>query len=195
MAPEIVGIRVDGRGPAHHVRTLLTVVANTPRAGAGISVIPQARMDDGLFDVRGYEDMSQVALASHFVAIREDDAEADSRVRSWRGRKLVIRARRPMPVVADTKVVGSTPAHFRILSGALLVIAGRGDGLTRPVAESLIAAVVQDAARPQTALVEVSGSAEPATPIPALPARAPQRNSPSDGLLPRLSRWILRRPQ
>jgi hypothetical protein len=189
MAPDLVGIRLDGRGPAHRARTLLTVVANLPRAGACILVAPQARIDDGLFDVRVYEDMSQAALATHFVTMKENSAEDDPRIHSWRGRKLVIRSRTPMPVVADTRVVGSTPARFRVLDGALLVIAGRGDALSRPVAESLISAVLKDdtATRPLTTLVEVIGAGETSTPVPGLPARSSERNR---GLLPRLSRWI-----
>jgi hypothetical protein len=65
-----------------------------------------------------------------------------------------------MPVVVDSTVIGSTPARFRVLSGALLVIAGRGDALARPAAHALVSAVMNDntATRPRPALVEVSAA-------------------------------------
>jgi diacylglycerol kinase (ATP) len=195
IAPEIVGIKVDSGAPAHHVRTLLAVVANTPRAGAGLSVVPRARIDDGLFDVRVYEDMSPAELAAHFVAVTDDRAEADPHIQTWRGSKLVIRSRKPMPVVADSKVVGSTPARFRLLSGALLVIVGRGDALTRPATEGLMAAVfkAEAAKRSGVAVVEVDGSGQ--SPEADMPALGEHRNGPGNGLLPRLSRWLAARPE
>jgi hypothetical protein len=46
-----------------------------------------------------------------------------------------------MPVLADSKVVGATPATFRVRPGALRVIVGNGPGLSRPVADTTIDAV------------------------------------------------------
>jgi diacylglycerol kinase (ATP) len=160
MAPGLLSMRRDGRGPAQSAQCLLAIVANTPRAGAGLVMVPEARVDDGLFDVRVYEDMPQPALAEHFLAVKERTVGHDPRVRSSSARKLVIRSSPPMPVVVDSTVVGSTPARFRVLSGALLVIAGRGDALARPAAHALVSAVMNDntATRPHPALVEVSAA-------------------------------------
>ncbi|HKB48897.1 MAG TPA: diacylglycerol kinase family protein, partial [Ktedonobacterales bacterium] len=143
MAPAILGVRLDGNGSVHRAHSLLAVVANTPRAGAGLVVAPEARVDDGLLDVRVYEEMSQPALATHFLAIKAGTVAPDPRVRCSRGRKLVIRSTLPLPVVVDTRVVGRTPAHFRVRTGALLVIAGRGDGLAHPAAHALVSAINQ----------------------------------------------------
>jgi diacylglycerol kinase (ATP) len=160
MAPGLLSMRRDGRGPAQRAQCLLAIVANTPRAGAGLVMVPEARVDDGLFDVRVYEDMPQPALAEHFLAVKERTVGHDPRVKSSSARKLVIRSSPPMPVVVDSTVVGSTPARFRVLSGALLVIAGRGDALARPAAHALVSAVMNDntATRPHPALVEVSAA-------------------------------------
>src|SRR5687768_18097048 len=46
-------------------------------------------------------------------------------------RHVEVRSANPLPVVADAKVVGHTPARFEILPGALLVAAGLGIGLEK----------------------------------------------------------------
>ena len=107
-----------------------------------------------------------------------------------------------MPVVVDSTVVGCTPARFRVLGGGLLVIAGRGDGLTRPAAQALVSAVMNDntATRPHMAIVEVSSNG--ATSVSAHGLELAKRSGPvvialaagaAIALTPMLSRWIDRR--
>jgi diacylglycerol kinase (ATP) len=172
MTPAVVGVRLDGQGPVHRAHTMLALVANTPRAGAGLVVAPHAKFDDGLLDVRVYEEMTPPALAGHFLAIKAGTVDADSRIYCSRGRKVVIRSTLPLPVVVDTKVVGSTPARFRVRTGVLLVIAGRGDGLSYPVAQSLVTAV-KEYATLASAQPSVAESSEAGLPAPtSRPSRA-----------------------
>jgi hypothetical protein len=107
-----------------------------------------------------------------------------------------------MPVVVDSTVVGCTPARFRVPSGGLLVITGRGDSLTRPAVQALVSAVMNDntATRPHTAVVEVSNNG--ATSVPAHGLQLAKRSGPlaialaagaALALMPTLSRWIDRR--
>jgi hypothetical protein len=51
-------------------------------------------------------------------------------------REVRIETAFPMPVLADSKLVGATPARFRIRAGALRVIVGDGDALSRPPADT-----------------------------------------------------------
>jgi diacylglycerol kinase (ATP) len=204
MSPAILGVRLDGKGTVHRAHSLLAVVANTPRAGAGLMVAPDARVDDGLLEVRVYEEMSQPVLAAHFLAVKAGTAAPDPRVLSARGRKVVIRSTVPLPVVVETKVVGSTPARFRVITAGLLVIAGRGDGLAYPTAHSLVTAVKGNSVSP--VLPEGAGEAPPLAPPKAAaisPGRALARRGRPLGialatgaavaLMPAVSRWIGRR--
>jgi diacylglycerol kinase (ATP) len=89
--------------PPRHFDTLLLTIANAPRAGAGLTLAPHARMDDGLLDV---------SVHPH--------------LHDERARAVCVNSDRPLPVGADSRVVGTTPARIRIRPGALLMV-GRPD--------------------------------------------------------------------
>jgi YegS/Rv2252/BmrU family lipid kinase len=202
MSPAIFGVRLDGQKSVHRAHSLLAVVANTPRAGAGLLLAPEARVDDGLLDVRVYEDMPQPVLATHFLAVKAGTAAPDPRIRCSRGRKLVIRSTLPLPVVVDTKVVGRTPARFRVRTGGLLVIAGNGDGLERPAAQSLLSAIKDHSELPWA--LEDTGAVVPNN-APAATTQTTdlaKRGRPlalalatgaAVALMPAVSRWLSRR--
>jgi diacylglycerol kinase (ATP) len=206
MAPAVLGVRLDGQRSVHRAHSLLAIVANAPRAGAGLVVAPQAKVDDGLFDVRVYEEMPQPALVAHFLAIKTGTVGDDPRVRISNGRKLVIRSTTPLPVAVDSKVVGSTPARFRVRTGGLLVIAGHGDGLLHPAAQSLVSAIKDHSGSPWS-LEDVSQASDTALPTATPPPPSPglalaKRSRPlglalaagaAIALVPALSRWIERR--
>jgi diacylglycerol kinase (ATP) len=158
MSPAVLGVRIDGQRSVYRALSLLAVVANTPRFGAGLLVAPLARVDDGLLEVRVYEEMSQPALASHFVAVKTGLVGDETRVRSSSARTVVIKSATPLPVIVDSKAVGSTPARFSTLTGQLLVIVGQGDGLSRPAAQPLVAAIKDQAVAPPAAEAANGGS-------------------------------------
>jgi hypothetical protein len=204
MTPAILGVRVDGQPSVHQAQSLLAIIANTPRMGAGLVLAPEAKLDDGLLEVRVYEDMPQPALMTHLLAVKTGTARDDPRVRRASGRKVVIRSTTPLPVLVETKVVGSTPARFRVRTGALLTIAGSGDGLSRPASKSLISAIKEHSDAPWSS----AGSTQVSEIVPPPVATRPtgmqlaNRGRPvgiavavgvAIALLPRVSRWIERR--
>jgi diacylglycerol kinase (ATP) len=141
MQPTQARLCLDDASPEIEARTLCVLVANGPRTGAGIDAASAARMDDGLLDFHLYEDVDQGALVAQVVA-SQGDAEAVAQVaRRAQIRHLRVETERPLPILADSKVVGTTPATFRVLAGALRVIAGNGPGLSRPVADTTIDAI------------------------------------------------------
>jgi hypothetical protein len=204
MSPTVLGVRVDKAGWVHRAQSLLAVVANTPRFGAGLVVAPEARVDDGLLEVRVYEEMTQPALAAHFVAVKTGVVGEEPRVRSMSARKLVIKSAVPLPVVVDSKVVGTTPARFRVVSGGLMVIAGRGDGLLRPAAQTLLSAIKDPSAvlAAQENGVNGSDARLPAASTRSAGAQLAKQSRPlgialaagaAIALMPSLSRWLSRR--
>jgi hypothetical protein len=204
MPPAVVGVRLDGARPVHRAPSLLAVIANTPRAGAGLVLAPQARVDDGLLDTLLYTEMTQTVLATHFVAIKAGTAGNDDRIRKWHGREITIRSTVPLPVAVDSKVVGSTPARFRVITGGLLVIVGNGDGLEHRAAESLVSAI-KDYAELAVSTESNGEAAQPSLPgatSRSAGAELAKRSRPLGialatgatlALLPAVSRWISRR--
>jgi diacylglycerol kinase (ATP) len=148
MAPTDVTLRLDGSRATRRSRSLLVEVANAPRVGAGLLVAPEARLDDGLLRVAVYEEVEQAALAARFVALKAGLAPASARIARASARRLTVRTAAPLPVLADSKVVGTTPAAFAVLPGALSVVVGRGFGLAHPPSERLVAASARLAALP-----------------------------------------------
>jgi diacylglycerol kinase (ATP) len=137
MPPTSTQIRLDG-GKPHWSDTLLITVSNAPRGGAGLHLAPEAHMDDGLLDVCVYDRLEQTALASKMLALKNGGIGDDPSVHRTRAISVTIRSARPLPVAADSKLIGVTPARFTIQPGALLALVGPGPGLARP-APSLVA--------------------------------------------------------
>jgi diacylglycerol kinase (ATP) len=204
MAPSTLGVRVDGQPAVRAAQSLLVVVANAPRAGAGLVLAPEAKLDDGLLDVRVYENMPQPALLSHLLTIKTGTPADDPRVRRVSGRKVVIRSTTSLPVLVETKVVGSTPARFRVRTGALLAITGAGDGLSRPAAQTLLSAIRDGASVPWTPVGTTQVSEIVPRPMATRSAglQLVNRGRPlgvavamgvAIALLPKVSRWIEQR--
>lgn len=145
MSATDVELRLDGEKQGRAAHTLLVEVANGPRSGPGLITAPAARMDDGLLDVAVYHDHTQAALAARFVALKTGLVTEDPQIEHVTCRRLEILSANALPVVADSKVIGRTPARFEILAGSLLVATGRGIALERKPDEAVLAAGLQPA--------------------------------------------------
>lgn len=94
------------------------VVANGQFFGGGLQVAPKALPDDGRFDVQSWGGRpfdvvrAQPQLRRGHHLRRED-------VREWRSTSVRVTAARPLVVEADGEVLGTTPASFEVLPGAL----------------------------------------------------------------------------
>ena len=151
MRPTPAALRLDGEPAERQAHTLLVEVANAPLMGPAFQVAPHARMDDALLDVAIYHDVTPAGLAARLVALKAGVEPDDARIDRARTRRLELRTAAPLPVMANSKVIGTTPATFEVLPGALRVIAGHGPGLAHPVAEALLEAAVSRAHRPSAA--------------------------------------------
>jgi diacylglycerol kinase (ATP) len=129
---------LDGNRHPDTWKTLLVEVANAPRNGPGLIASPDAAMDDGLLDVHVYDGFDRKEVASHFLALKLGKQPDEKEAHHMRAGEVEVRTAVALPVVADSKVVGTTPARFDVLPGALLVIPGPGFGLSRPANPELV---------------------------------------------------------
>lgn len=133
-------VRLDDSPTPQVINSLLLTASIAPRAGAALMIAPEARVDDGQMDLAIYADWGAARLAQHALEMKmevgpdEDPAE----VQRSRAREVRVWTQRPLPVAADSKVVGVTPACIQLLPKALLAIVGNGPALTNPTSQQLM---------------------------------------------------------
>jgi diacylglycerol kinase (ATP) len=132
--PTRMDLEVDGRHLP--VAALTVVVANGPYTGLGFTVAPEARLDDGCFDVAVFRHFSKLDLVRHFASIALGRHAWSPRITRTRGAAVRVTARRAQPARADGHDLGDTPVLFETLPSALLVLApparGQDEEPSRP---------------------------------------------------------------
>ena len=119
---EAVSLRVDGElvqdGPL-----VLAAAANGRYFGAGMQIAPEARTDDGLFDVVAVRGMGRAQLLRRLPLIYRGAHLRDPAVRVWRGRIVEALPRgAPVPLELDGEPLGRLPARLEMLPAALMLI-------------------------------------------------------------------------
>jgi len=97
------------------------VVANGRHFGSGLTPAPEARMDDGLFDVVLMGDFGLVEGALNLPRLMKGTHLSHPKVRSCRAVRIAARADRRVQIEADGELVGVLPATFEIMPGALMI--------------------------------------------------------------------------
>jgi YegS/Rv2252/BmrU family lipid kinase len=115
-----VTLDLDGREV--HTRALSLAVANGRFTGRGMALAPEARLDDGKFDVLVFRGYGGLRLLAHLVRVLLGGSR-DPRVSHHRAARVRITSHRPLPVRLDSKDLGSTPIELVTRSRALKVIA------------------------------------------------------------------------
>jgi YegS/Rv2252/BmrU family lipid kinase len=101
-------------GPMHDV-----VVANGSYFGGGMMICPEARPDDGLFDVLLIGDLTKADLTFTLPKTYRGSHLPHPKAELLRGAEVSVDAERSLPVQLDGEQPGTTPARFSIVPGAL----------------------------------------------------------------------------
>lgn len=112
-------ISVDGRrwqGPV-----LLLAVGIGQYYGGGMRVVPEARPDDGLFDICIAGDLSRWETLKTLPRIYSGTHVQNSKVRMLRGRRVEVQAERRIGVQADGELLGDLPVTIELRPAALRV--------------------------------------------------------------------------
>jgi len=116
-----VRLRVDGE-TVHEGPLDLAAVANGPYFGGGMKVAPEARADDGLFDVVWIRGSSRLKLVRNLPLLYDGRHVALPEVASRRGTRVEAQPLSPDTEVwmeVDGEPLGRLPATFEILPAAL----------------------------------------------------------------------------
>jgi diacylglycerol kinase (ATP) len=114
-----VTVRLDDeerRGRLHDV-----IVANGQWHGGGMWLAPGARQDDGRFDVVLIGDVTKLDFVVSAPKLYRGTHLEHPKVELLRSAVVEVEAPVPLPVETDGEVVGTTPARFDVLPGALRV--------------------------------------------------------------------------
>ena len=98
------------------------VVANARYFGGGMFVAPNARWDDGLFDVIVLGDFGKLEVVGNLPKLYRGTHLKHKKVTELRAREVGVTARERMFLQAEGELVGEAPVTFRMLSRALKVL-------------------------------------------------------------------------
>lgn len=116
-----VAISVDGAEPEHR-RARTVVVGNVGSLTAGIPLLPDARIDDGLLDVVVIAPRRLVDWVSLLWRVLARHRRTDERLDRFTGHSVVVTASSPTPRQLDGDPMGAgTELHAEVEPGALLV--------------------------------------------------------------------------
>ena len=113
-------------GQAIERRALLCAVANASSYGGGMKVAPDARLDDGLFDVCLIKEASAWEFARAFPSVFAGQHVGHPKVEMHRARRVTLASEPPLPVLVDGEVRGLTPVTLEIVPRALQIRAPIG---------------------------------------------------------------------
>jgi diacylglycerol kinase (ATP) len=105
---------VRREGPLHDV-----IVANGRFHGGGMKLAPDAKQDDGLFDVVTIGDVTKLDFVTTAPKLYSGRYLSHQRVELLRSATVSVSAAEPLPLEADGETVGTTPARFEVVPAAL----------------------------------------------------------------------------
>jgi diacylglycerol kinase (ATP) len=108
-------------------RALMVTVSNGPYTGAGMTVAPDAKLDDATFDVVVFRHFSKLDLLRHLGTIAFGRRKYSPHVTTYRSKRVRITSRRPLPSRADSHDLGTTPVEFVTRPGALRIVVPPGE--------------------------------------------------------------------
>lgn len=114
-------LRLELDGQLIEGRSKSIVICNGRYFGGGMFVAPDAQVDDGVFHVVHFGDITNLEFLLQSPRVYKGTHVHHPLVETYRARRVHIESDRPTTVQADGDVVGQTPATFRVLPGALRV--------------------------------------------------------------------------
>jgi YegS/Rv2252/BmrU family lipid kinase len=109
-------------GQAHDLRGWSVAVANSQAYGGGMYIAPDAKLDDGEFDVVMGSESSKLTFLKDIGKVFNGTHSKLEYVHTYRGTKVEISSDRPFDIYADGDPIGSTPATVSISPRSLKVL-------------------------------------------------------------------------
>jgi diacylglycerol kinase (ATP) len=111
-------VRVTADGTEVSARMLNVVVANCQYYGGGMRISPKSSADDGLLDVLAMTGPRRDACTT-LPRVYRGRHLPHPQIAELRGSLVRVESEVPLPIEADGELLGTTPATFEIVPGAL----------------------------------------------------------------------------
>jgi diacylglycerol kinase (ATP) len=115
---------IDGR--TIRTRIVLILVSNIQLYGGLVKMTPEARLDDGMLDIRIFKGMGPAWVFRHVAGVFTNRHLQDPMVTHYQGQRVTIYTREPYPLQLDGEPVGRTPVSVEVLPRALRVLVPEG---------------------------------------------------------------------
>ncbi|HWO78730.1 MAG TPA: diacylglycerol kinase family protein [Bacillus sp. (in: firmicutes)] len=100
----------------------LIAVANFPFYGGGIAICPEAKNNDGLFDICIVQGMSKLEFLRVFPLAFKGNHTTSPFIKIIRGKEITIESPSPLMIHGDGEMIGQTPVQIKIEPNALHVM-------------------------------------------------------------------------
>ena len=121
LKPATLTLTLDGE--TQTIRALMCSVANATSYGGGMMVTPDAKIDDGLFDICLLRAAGRLEFLLAFPRVFKGTHTMHKRVTMLRAKVVRIESDVPLPLLIDGEVIGTTPVEFILVSHAIRVMA------------------------------------------------------------------------
>lgn len=127
IARDFGGVRSTIEVDGHTISTtvLLVVVSNIQLFGGVVKMTPEARLDDGLLDVRVFRGMGMLWILRHVAGVFTHRHLRNPMVSHYQGRCITIHTSEPFPVQLDGEPIGMTPVTIEVVPRSLRVLVPR----------------------------------------------------------------------
>ena len=122
-------VHIEGEFGTYDGEILLAATGITNRYGGGFKIVPNARINDGLFDVCIIRPVSELTVLRLMVTLFWGGHVSHPAVSIHRTRAITIQAETPLLLYADGEPMSETPVTIETIKGGLVVMAPRGSGL------------------------------------------------------------------
>jgi diacylglycerol kinase (ATP) len=118
--PAAMRITIDGE--THELRAMLCSIANSESYGGGMRIAPDAKIDDGWFDVCILGDAGRWEFIRAFPRVFKGTHVTHPKVTMLKAKHIRVESERPLPVLIDGEVIGTTPVEFEMRYHAIEVM-------------------------------------------------------------------------
>lgn len=116
-----IGVTLDDREKLE-IRASSIVVANGQYFGGGMWVAPEARLNDGLFEVVIVGDVSRTDVLANTRRLYQGTLAEHPKVKTFKAKTVELTSEEEVLIDLDGELVGRLPARFQILPQKLSVI-------------------------------------------------------------------------